>query len=103
MTKLWLADLEFQTQEQEPRRVGSGSSIQFLAPNIHAAVADVERWWQNRHEALPEHFHRLCAVKVYLVTPQTVQPGGSLPMDHGMFKYEWKLDFPWQLGEGMEG
>jgi hypothetical protein len=100
---LYEMSIEFQSEENRANDTAQGRTFLFAHPEQSTAsrkageqpLLDAAfRFWRNRHAAWPEHFHRLCCVKIYVITPQEIDANGSLPPNRSMFCIEWKYDWP---------
>lgn len=89
---LFLATMEFQTEQQRLHGIAGGLELRFEDIDKENAIKSVGRWWRNRNKAIPDHFHRLCAYKLWIIVPQKVAPDGYLPPENGFNCYEWKID-----------
>jgi len=95
MSMLFRARYAFKSETTEPNTEQAGS-IQYKALSNDSAVKGFVRWWENRHEAVPEYFQTLYAVKIYSIYPQVINESGYLPSEtQVLYIFEWKYDWPW--------
>jgi hypothetical protein len=87
---LYVADIEFQTFDD--KAVGQARRLTLHFEADGGVMKGLDRWWKNRHESVPEHFNRICSVKVFRFIPQRIDAAGRLPPDTGMPCLEWKCD-----------
>lgn len=95
---IFQAHVEFQTPDDVRQRRASSASIVFESDDPPSAAKDVAKWFAERHEAIPDYWHTLCAYKVYVVVPQRIEANGHLRGATGFPCYEWKCDFGWPAG-----
>lgn len=96
---IYQAVFSFQSKRGVVRHEERSTKISFEQDDDQRAVVDAIRWWGNRHAAIPEHFHRVVALKLYIWKPYRVRDDGYLEMPTGFPFYEWKSDWGLELGQ----
>ena len=66
--------------------------IVFSALTIDEAVRGPLRWWKNRHEAVPEHFHHLGYFQCAPYTIDPIRDDGYCSSGSGFRLFEWSQD-----------
>lgn len=88
------AYFEWQSNHDDRTCVMQGHSdhVQFTAPDLVSAVESFFRWWDCRHDNVPEHYAELACVKISMGAVGPVDTDGSL-VNIGMAAmpfFEWK-------------
>lgn len=88
MDHTWEAEIEFETGSNTV----NSTTILYLAPGPRAAASAVVRFCQSRMKAVPEHFAKLYAIKVHMLSIQPIAADGKLETGRSLFGAEWKCD-----------
>ena len=95
------ADIEYQTEDTVRRGTAVQMTLHFESDDEQAAITDVQRWWKNRNNAIPEHFAVLGAAKFFRFKPQRMDETGYLGPNTNFPYYEWKsTGFYGEFGSG---
>lgn len=92
MTKMYQIEYEFQSDHNIAERTGRGTTIHIRSKSDRSAVSDTVRWWNNRHEAIPESFRKCLSVVIYEFDPSSLDEDGYLPnMGRIRMAFQWKI------------
>ena len=89
---LWEATYYFPSPSSDGRVYEQKTSIIYQSAGPKSAVFDALRWWDNRHESMPDYFSELWALKVYAKHFGELQENGYLSSSHAGTVFEAKYD-----------
>lgn len=102
MTIMYQMFYEMQTADEALGDYAHQDNIVYLARDKITAISAFKRFWDDRFKAMPDHFYKLCAVKLCEYSPGYIKENGEYKNPSGWPCYEWKCDFPWQYGENVK-